>query len=145
MYRDFFDPPPRIPSGKGKAPAAPAKKAGQVRFHDEVRVKNIKSRGKGVPVSTMSLVGPKAQTLAENEDDEDEYGEIDFGAGEDEGSESGDDNEDGGGEEDDDDDEMYSDLEFEEDGQETIERFRDDLFGEEEEDDSETGKTLRCV
>ena len=49
-YKDFFEPPARPAKKKTKKTAsdslAPPRQS-QVRFHEEVKVRNIKSRGKG--------------------------------------------------------------------------------------------------
>lgn len=148
FYKDFFDPPPRAPTsskskGKGKAKGPPTPnntkssppKAGKVRFHEEVRVRNIKPKGKSLPLSTMYDDDDE-----DDEDGEDEYGEeMSFdkfdgeGLGE-EGEEElafldadGDDM---------DEDEEGSDSEGDgesDDGQDTIARLKDDLFAEEDE------------
>jgi U3 small nucleolar RNA-associated protein MPP10 len=55
----------------------------KVRFHDEVKVKTIKARGKGLPLSTMRL-------LDDEDDEDDDSFEIES---EDEGDDDDDDNE----------------------------------------------------
>lgn len=97
-------------------------KTSKVRFHDEVRVKEIKSRGKGNPVSIMKN-GITWEEEEEEEEDEDDYEFEDDG-------ESDDENE-GELDEGDDDDEGTSNEG--EGGRETIERLKDDLFAENEE------------
>lgn len=119
LYKDFFEPPPRVPKQKSKKVTSPTK-AGRVRFHEEVRVRNIKANGKNLPLNTP-----------DNEEDDEEVGEdID-------GSE---DNEllleqllsdgtleaSGSGAED-------SNSE-EENGRETIGRLKDDLFADEDQE-----------
>ncbi|KAK2461891.1 hypothetical protein APHAL10511_006354 [Amanita phalloides] len=110
-YNDFFVPPKRqristpIPSGK-------------VRFHEEVRVKKIKAEGKGQPVSTLYDEDMKDE-LEDMEDDFEESECVDNSSSIDGEVNS----EDGSGATDD-----------EEGGLETINRFKDDLFAEEEGD-----------
>jgi U3 small nucleolar RNA-associated protein MPP10 len=120
--------------------SAPSK----VRFHDEVKVKTIKARGKGLPLSTMRL-------LDDEDDEDDDSFEIES---EDEGDDDDDD--------DDDDDEwdstqrhtvkknseaalsgvdkgsqLYGDESSEgeftfSEGHHTIKRLQDDLFADED-------------
>ncbi|OBZ79155.1 U3 small nucleolar RNA-associated protein MPP10 [Grifola frondosa] len=123
FYKDFFDPP--VQSTKAnKAPKTDRISNGKVRFHEEVRVKKIKAKGKNLPVSTIF-------SEEDEEEDEDEYGEMML----DEESEPDSD-------EDEDEDENNVESSEEnsdqgsEDGQETIERLKDDLFADEEELDS---------
>ena len=62
FYKDFFDPPTRAPhqsarekskgKAKAKGPVAPAPR-GKVRFHEEVKVRMIKPKGKNLPTSTL--------------------------------------------------------------------------------------------
>ncbi|KAF7964949.1 hypothetical protein HWV62_1448 [Athelia sp. TMB] len=138
FYRDFFDAPPREPGskpkGKGKAKAPPVetplpKKTTKVRFHDEVRVRNIKAKGKNMPLSSMY-----------DDDDDEEYGaggdgenawheELEDGE-DDEASDSED--EDGSEAEDNEDEEGSEDG-----GRDTIARLKDDLFADEEEPEEE--------
>ncbi|KAF4572854.1 hypothetical protein EYR36_007364 [Pleurotus pulmonarius] len=108
-YKDFFEPPPRLPAKKDKrkktaAPTSP-KKPGTVRFAEEVRVKKIKSKGKSLPGE-------------EDEDDDDDD------------DESGEDEQDNVSDDDDDDEEGE-----EGEGRETIERLKDDLFADEEDEE----------
>jgi U3 small nucleolar RNA-associated protein MPP10 len=131
FYRDFFDPPPRMPTpkpgGKSKAKAPhslPPTNMGKVRFHEEVQVRNIKAKGKNRPLSTMY-----DDDDDEDEDDDEEYGEQmtfdDFEAAMD-----------GGGSEDDEEDEDGSSRDEDEneegDGRDTIARLKDDLFADDE-------------
>ncbi|KDQ63722.1 hypothetical protein JAAARDRAFT_169865 [Jaapia argillacea MUCL 33604] len=133
FYKDFFDPPPKPkPAAKSqkKAHVNVPKVAGKVRFHEEVRVKKIKSNGKGLPVS-MLRGAPGDDD--EEETDDDEYGEqmsfdddeaVGFG-----GMDS---------EESDEDSSLGALDEVDgEDGRETIDRLKDDLFAEEEEPDAD--------
>ncbi|KAL1737161.1 Mpp10 protein-domain-containing protein [Schizophyllum commune] len=135
-YKDFFEPPKKSPT-KGKGKAASPKKAGGVRFHDEVRVKNIKKRGKGLPVN----YDPAGD---EDEDDDDEY---------DEAGELPDDSDDDEEDEDEDEDASDDDEDMEEDesdaessldglrGKETIDRLKDDLFADEEDEEEAADMT----
>src|SRR5882724_11884914 len=71
-YRDFFAAPSHKAFSAVKAPTtapSPEKpdKESKVRFHDEVRVKKIKSRGKGNSEASM-----KNMMVWEEEDDEDD-------------------------------------------------------------------------
>lgn len=139
FYKDFFDPPSRAlnsskSKGKGrtKTPLMPNNmnsshpKANKVRFHEEVRVRNIKPKGKNLPLSTM-------YDGEEDEDGEDGFGkEMSFGDFDDDGlggakmafpSVNGDDM---------DEDEEISGSESDV-GQDTIGRLKDDLFAEEDE------------
>lgn len=69
FYTDFFDPPPRDSGSKLKQPQAQAPKSGRVRFHEEVRVKQIKAKGKNLP---LSMLYGDDDDDDEDEDDEDE-------------------------------------------------------------------------
>ena len=76
-YSDFFDPPHGVKSGKSaRRPGATA--PSKVRFHDEVKVKTIKPRGKGLPLSIMRLLDDEpdddddASFETESEDDSDD-------------------------------------------------------------------------
>ncbi|KAL0951134.1 hypothetical protein HGRIS_007871 [Hohenbuehelia grisea] len=135
FYRDFFEPPPRASSKKAKSkpPPSPEKKPGTVRFHEEVRVKKIKPKGKNLPLSTMY-----------DEDDEDDEADEDaFMDGiDDMGGESGSEDEEeiDGLEEEDEDDEDDEDAEDAEDANSSdegddrmaIERLKDDLFADDD-------------
>ncbi|KIJ68411.1 hypothetical protein HYDPIDRAFT_82734 [Hydnomerulius pinastri MD-312] len=121
FYRDFFDAPRSTKPPKKCTPL----KSSKVRFNEQVKVKKIKAVGKGMPVSSM------------DDDDSDEEEEM-------EGINGLEEMDDGDG--DDDDDEMAhsEDDEMEEglnDGDSengadwsTIERLKDDLFAEDEEE-----------
>ncbi|KAF7436887.1 hypothetical protein PC9H_003721 [Pleurotus ostreatus] len=157
-YKDFFEPPPRLPAKKDKRKKPPAptspKKPGTVRFAEEVRVKKIKSKGRSLPVSSM---------YEDDEDDDDDEGYEDedgmladdfgeLGMDEDEDGkgfafgEDGEEDEDEDEDDDDDDDESEEDEEQDDDsdddesgeegeGRETIERLKDDLFADEEDEE----------
>lgn len=151
-YRDFFVPPRALPT-KPKPTAAVAAvaptRSTKVRFHEEVRVKKIKARGRSMPVTSARLRGNTV------DEDDDEDGDEDFEGlmQEDESSEDGD----GEGEQEDDDelrqhpgstlgwpgmsededDEGSEDEDMDEegnfDGRETMDRLENDLFAEDEE------------
>ncbi|KAI0335305.1 Mpp10 protein [Cubamyces sp. BRFM 1775] len=149
FYKDFFDPPsgtklPKLKKAtKGVDQPPPSK--GKVRFHDEVRVKKIKAKGKNLPVSTMFY--------EEEEDEED-------GSDGEEGSEESSDESEGDAEGEFDHDEYMEDLSMLDDdsvgemegsdvsmedgdeehtGYETIERLKDDLFADDDDDKPEEG------
>ncbi|KAH7931008.1 Mpp10 protein [Leucogyrophana mollusca] len=116
FYKDFFDAPSRSEKPK------PLAKSSKVRFHDEVKVKNIRAIGKGLPVSAMYDEG--------SEEDELDDGEL---RGDDQEDDSeGEDDEPGFAFEHDNSQSAEDDDESEE-GRATIERLKDDLFAEEEE------------
>ena len=54
---------------KKQTVVSPPRRQSKVRFHEEVRVKSIKARGKNLPLSTMDEL---------DEDDEDEEEEVSF-------------------------------------------------------------------
>ncbi|KAG5653078.1 hypothetical protein H0H81_002458 [Sphagnurus paluster] len=125
MYGDFFEPPPKVVNEKPTSKNLPSKVNG-VRFHDEVRVKKIKAKGKNLPLSSMD-------DDSDEEEGSEEYLKLQEAPDEmlDEGSEdssvSGDDedsvDEDESGNDESGDDETTRD---------TIERLKDDLFAEED-------------
>ncbi|KAJ6575152.1 U3 small nucleolar ribonucleoprotein complex, subunit Mpp10 [Mycena capillaripes] len=119
FYKDFFEPPRHTAPPRPKKPTSP-RKAGTVRFHEEVRVKNIKAKGKNLPLSTLD----EEDDEDDDEDDFGESGEPEFGRmdeDEDEDAEEG-------SEPESDEDSLQGSF----DGAETIERLKDDLFAEEE-------------
>ncbi|KAH9937660.1 U3 small nucleolar ribonucleoprotein complex, subunit Mpp10 [Fomitopsis serialis] len=140
FYKDFFDPPARDPranvKGKGKAKAMTPRAS--VRFHEQVRVKKIKARGKNLPTSSLYSQDD------DDDDDDEEDGDFEYNEEDDDdfgsGSESMDeDNSEHDGSEDsevDDEEGSYEDdstaVEGEDGGLQTMERFKDDLFAEEE-------------
>lgn len=144
FYKDFFAPPSRaVVQATQKKPqhtTSPKKTKGSVRFHEEVRVKNIKAKGKNLPVATMYQLGNM------DDDDDDEEG----GFGEKLSLSDDDDDEEGAGssEEDEQDEEEEegsdSDAMDEEsdsesgnfDQREAIERLKDDLFADDEDEDA---------
>lgn len=130
-YKDFFEPPPRNPVSKRKikpSDVPPSKKSGQVRFHDEVRVKTIKAKGKGIPVGTADLL-----YVGDVDEDEDGFGEevtFDDDEEEEERQKGDEDVVDFGstGE---------NQSEHEAGGLETIQRLKDDLFAEDQTPDDQ--------
>ena len=141
MYADFFDPPPGMPAKKPSVRA----KTGKVRFHEEVKVKRIKAKGKGLPVNTPAFW----EEVDENEEEFKGFGgedgitnghlDLDYEVD----SDDDDDEEDGedfdmgdDGEEEEDEDGDEDDQEIGQKGREAVERLKDDLFAEE---DSEQG------
>ena len=134
-YKDFFAAPSRTKStaakGKTRTQSHLPGKESTVRFHDEVRFKNIASRGKGLPVSIMK----NGMLLAQEHDDHDELGkELEAYEEEEEEEEEEDGEEedmDSGAESDEGDAEEGASDEAE-GGREIIERLKDDLFAEDE-------------
>ncbi|KAF7791831.1 hypothetical protein EIP86_002855 [Pleurotus ostreatoroseus] len=133
-YKDFFAPPSRralkpTPAASEAQASTGPKKSG-VRFNDEVRVKKIKAKGKNLPVSTTFDITEEDddEEFGENLSDSEDEDEADLEAEEpSDGSDSGD--EEMGTEE-----EGSEDAGSEEgwDTRETIERFKDDLFADDE-------------
>lgn len=155
MYGDFFDLPPGMSLKKPPVRA----KAGKVRFHEEVKVKKIKPKGKGLPVNTPAY-------WEEEMGDDEEFegfangggilnGHLDLDqdyeedSGDDEDEDDGDDDDDMGeydddddDDEDDDEDDEGGDQEVGQKGRQAVERLKDDLFAEEDsEEESEGGKS----
>ncbi|KAH7883621.1 Mpp10 protein [Phlebopus sp. FC_14] len=116
-YKDFFDPPQTINSlKKGLSTSS------RVRFHEEVKVKKIKARGKGRPVSSVQEDDSDEEDIEQVRD----AGDIQVDAEDSEGPEIIEDLSY--------DKEDMSDGHSENDGDKTtIERLRDDLFAEDEE------------
>ena len=139
MYSDFFAPPPktRRDEGKSQADGSIPSRDSKVRFHDEVRVKMVKSHGNMTPLyesdgdsddedtEELDIIDQGEQEVADSfeEDDEVEGGEE---SDEDEDSEGGSESE-----------------EQVEDAFETMEHFKDDLFAEE--GPNETGELFQCT
>ncbi|KAG1870057.1 Mpp10 protein [Suillus subluteus] len=117
LYKDFFD----APRGSGsKATMNVSSSKSKVRFSEQVRVKSIKAKGKGLPVSS----------LMEEDDSDDESGlhmyledpdEVMMDAEIEESFVDEYEDEDGGGDD---------------EGRAIIERLKDDLFAEEDAPDS---------
>ncbi|RPD82586.1 Mpp10 protein [Lentinus tigrinus ALCF2SS1-7] len=143
FYKDFFEPPSRQSQKAKKPPKGadqPPSSTGKVRFHEEVKVRKIKAKGKNLPVSTMFYEEEEDDDGGGDEDYEDEEG-IDFD--EDDDSEMDDkmDEEemlDDDSEEEDGDVSMGDD-EDEQSGLATMERLKDDLFADDEETDVQEG------
>ncbi len=142
MYTDFFAPPPktRRDEGKSQTDGSIPSRDTKVRFHDEVRVKMVKSHG------NMTSLYETGGDL----DDEDTEGLYITDQGEQEVSDSFEEDEEveDGGEESDEDDDGEGGSESESEGQdedtfETMERFKDDLFADE--GPKETGELFRCT
>ncbi|PCH33610.1 Mpp10 protein [Wolfiporia cocos MD-104 SS10] len=142
FYKDFFDPPARSATAKGKGKArineAAAAPTGKVRFHEEVRVKKIKPKGKNLPTSMI-----KALDVDDDDDDDEEDGEKEVDDEEDDegsegierlSSESAKDSDEEAEYGSSDDVDVSEEISDEEDGLETMERFKDDLFADEEEE-----------
>jgi U3 small nucleolar RNA-associated protein MPP10 len=166
-YTDFFDPPPR-PISKSKkvppkkspkktdssAPAdAPANNSPppgrKVRFMNDVKVKEIAPRrltalereaiARGVPVEDLHKEIMLSQLLDENM--EGGEGDLDFGEEDDDDDEEleGGDSEE---EEEEDDEEEEEEAEGTEDGEETIDRLKGDLFANADDAQSADGEDL---
>ncbi|KAG6813265.1 hypothetical protein H0H92_012679 [Tricholoma furcatifolium] len=150
MYADFFAPPPKAaftkPHLKMSNPSA-----SKVRFHEEVRVKNIKPSGKNLPLSTLdndededSDDGSEASEEDDNEDeDEDEDEEDEGDENEEETNNSGVLRQHGKEVLDSLDDSEGSVGDADDDRWETMERLKDDLFADEPEATNEHGKSLK--
>ncbi|KAF9453783.1 Mpp10 protein [Macrolepiota fuliginosa MF-IS2] len=135
LYRDFFALPKNPgPHLRTKAKGQPGGE-GRVRFHDEVRVKKIKAKGKSLPLSFLHGSGL-------DYDQEEEDGDYDNPEDEDESSDDsrlGSDGESTGEyeltDEVMDEDESYalqSLVSEDDDNRATIERLKDDLFAEDD-------------
>ncbi|KAJ2920198.1 hypothetical protein MD484_g199, partial [Candolleomyces efflorescens] len=114
FYGDFFETPRNQPAKQQKK--KPKSDSSRVRFHDEVKVKQIKRSGKGrSPLEEDGYGELIAEDESESDDDEqsDEEGE-DFEMQSDS--------------------EAYSDSSDAEGGRETIDRIKDDLFADGEDD-----------
>ncbi|KAI0669932.1 Mpp10 protein-domain-containing protein [Trametes maxima] len=150
FYKDFFEPPRGVKPPKAKKATKPENgpppSKGKVRFHEEVRVKKIKAKGKNLPVSAMFYEEEEDgedYEEGEEEDDTDDDDEGEEGIGREDGTEvesvgfsDSSEAEDVG------DVSMGEDDEDEDDGYETIGRLKDDLFAEDDDDDEERHKGL---
>lgn len=128
MYRDFFEPPPKTAEKKMKL--TPKKGAltatGKVRFHEEVKVKKIKAKGKNPPLSILD----DDEEDSEDEDSDDEaYDETPTQQPLIEEKQNINANAEASALSDEDD---YSLENLEDLTKETIEHLKDDLFAEEE-------------
>ncbi|KAJ7103497.1 U3 small nucleolar ribonucleoprotein complex, subunit Mpp10 [Mycena belliarum] len=133
FYKDFFEPPRHTAPPRPSKPASSPKKSGTVRFHEEVRVKNIKAKGKNLPLNTLD-----EDDEDEDEDDDDEavpggFGDMGFGDIDEDEEEYEEDEGDGSGSESNEDSPKRRSF----DGAETIERLKSDLFAEEEDEPPE--------
>ncbi|KAG8822305.1 hypothetical protein FRC19_006246 [Serendipita sp. 401] len=143
MYSDFFDKPSNLPASSSKAqstsrgrnvvgadrPSIPATRPTRVRFHEEVKVKLIKSRRK--KFSLMDLMDEG------DEEDDDELPPFDEGWDDEEQDDGNDDEEaekDEEEEDEDEDEDEDGEEDYEENGFDAIERAKDDLFADEDED-----------
>ncbi|KIP11982.1 hypothetical protein PHLGIDRAFT_10298 [Phlebiopsis gigantea 11061_1 CR5-6] len=140
FYNDFFAPPSKVVAkgqSQQKLKTDSPKKAG-VRFHDEVRVKNIKAKGKSMSLSAMYDLGEDDSSDEKLSASEDEYEDEEA---EDSDSELEDEDEEHDIEADEEEDvEMASQSEDNgEDTRETIERLKDDLFADENDDEPQIG------
>ncbi|KAF7347802.1 U3 small nucleolar ribonucleoprotein MPP10 [Mycena venus] len=130
FYKDFFEPPRHSGPPRPKQTPSSPRKAGTVRFHEEVRVKNIKAKGKNLPLSTMDDEDDDDDDDEEEEEEEGDFGDFGktgFGEMDDESDEDEEEDGDEGSEPESDGDSGGS---F--DGAETIERLKSDLFAEED-------------
>ena len=122
FYSDFFEAPRAVPGKRSNSTnSLSSSGTSRVRFNEEVRVKNIKSRGTGKSSSrkpTKHFTGEDDDSSEDGADEETAFNE----GWEDEG---------GSGEEEDEEEEAGSDSE-EETGRDTIERLKDDLFADDD-------------
>lgn len=139
-YKDFFEPPAR-PAKKPKkaSPDSAPPRQSKVRFHEEVKVRSIKSQGKGKKLSAMPWD-------IEDDDDDDEDDDEDDMLGDEDEEMDDDELEDEVEEEDEEDEEGdNSDEDIMSDGLETIQRLKDDLFAEDDEDQANEGELISIV
>ncbi|KAI0724517.1 U3 small nucleolar ribonucleoprotein complex, subunit Mpp10 [Cerioporus squamosus] len=136
FYRDFFEPPSRKMQVATKPPKVadkPSSSTGKVRFHEEVKVRKIKAKGKNLPVSAMFYEEEEDDgeddVEYEDEDGVDSNEDEDEEMGEDEGPLDSDSEE----AEEDGEDVSMDDEEDEQSGLATMERLKDDLFADDEE------------
>ncbi|KAJ7706140.1 U3 small nucleolar ribonucleoprotein complex, subunit Mpp10 [Mycena rosella] len=120
FYKDFFEPPRHTAPVRTPKPISSQKKSGTVRFHEEVRVKNIKAKGKNLPLNTLD---------EDDDDDDDDDEERDLGK-QDSANSTKTTNVDGA---ESDEDSLQGSF----NGAETIERLKGDLFAEEEDEPPE--------
>ena len=141
-YADFFDPPPGMSPKKPPVRA----RAGKVRFHEEVKVKRIKAKGRGLPVNTPAFwvgeVGDDEEFEGFGDQDGIVNGHLDLDQDYVMDSEDDDDDDDLDDDDDDDEDGEEDDQEIGQMGQQAVERLRDDLFAEEDsEEEREEGES----
>lgn len=129
-YRDFFDAPKSGVVGKKSGDRPFASVHSKVRFHDEVKVKTIKARGKGLPVSTMRLLDdtPDDDSWEVESEDDQEGTTRDHVPDRDSGMMFG-----GGGEEGKTDGDESGEANSIFDGHQAIKRLQDDLLADEDE------------
>ncbi|GLB36182.1 hypothetical protein LshimejAT787_0304700 [Lyophyllum shimeji] len=123
MYADFFEPPARPP---GKQPNhrvknKSSKATGKVRFHDEVRVKKIKAKGKNLPLSTMDDDDEEEEEEFQLPQSRHEHERMSKARSEETMMSADDENS----------TEDAESQDHDDDGMDTIARFKDDLFAEE--------------
>ncbi|KAG5730042.1 U3 small nucleolar ribonucleoprotein mpp10 [Termitomyces sp. T112] len=75
MYDDFFAPPRKTASAQHQLGSA-LKKSVQVRFHKEVRVKNIRAKGKNLPLYTKDEDEDEDDEDSEDQDVESEHDNV---------------------------------------------------------------------
>ncbi|KAI0094921.1 U3 small nucleolar ribonucleoprotein complex, subunit Mpp10 [Irpex rosettiformis] len=137
FYKDFFAPPSRapvqVPPKRQHHPPQPAKAKTSVRFDQEVRVKKIKPKGKNLPVATMYQLG-----VGDGDEDDDFGEELSLSDTEDVGSGDDEDEQDEDEEVGSRSDAMDDDSSLESEGfnqREAIERLKNDLFADDEDED----------
>ncbi|KAI6028826.1 Mpp10 protein [Pisolithus orientalis] len=126
FYKDFFD----VPRSSNLRRTTSTSKPSKVRFHDQVKVKKIKARGKGLPVSAMMY--------EEDDEDDEDFVPEDDDSNDEEMTEEGDEDED---EEEGEEDEEEEDVQTEDGTRLAIERMKDDLFAEDEEQQKDSDMT----
>ncbi|KAI0778152.1 Mpp10 protein-domain-containing protein [Trametes elegans] len=147
FYRDFFEPPSRVkvlkPKKASKPVEEPSSSKGKVRFHEEVRVKKIKAKGKNLPLSTMFYEEEEDDDDDEYEGEEEDGSDVDDEEGFDLDEDMGEEDADllGGSDEESDESEEggeNEDVSMGEDEEgadyETMERLKDDLFADEDDE-----------
>jgi U3 small nucleolar RNA-associated protein MPP10 len=148
QYNDFFAPPRKIPKSKGTTSAAPSQSAprtAKVKFHDQVRVKEIEAANRGrsakdLKLQSLSSLWDQGDVIDDEEEegeengDDDEESEEDIELDEEDLDFMGPPKKSGKKRQARDDENELSDEIEEPEGRDTIERFKDDLFGEEEEE-----------
>ncbi|KAI0651817.1 U3 small nucleolar ribonucleoprotein complex, subunit Mpp10 [Trametes meyenii] len=144
FYKDFFEPPRGVKPLKAKKATKPenglSSSKGKVRFHEEVRVKKIKAKGKNLPVSAMFYEEEEddGEDYEESDTDDDDEGEE--GGGREDGMKEGSVvSSDGSEVEDVGDVSIEEDEGDEDDGYEAIGRLKDDLFADDNDEDRHEG------
>lgn len=137
FYKDFFD----VPRSSNLRRTTSTSKPSKVRFHDQVKVKKIKARGKGLPVSAMMYEEDDEDDedfVPEDDDSNDEEMYVEVSDDEEGEDEEGDEDED---EEEGEEDEEEEDVQTEDGTRLAIERMKDDLFAEDEEQQKDSDMT----